>query len=225
MSIIFQNSILCFDSRCVCYIKVNHWLWEQSDMYAIQMLTADHGNNQLVIGDWNKEVKYLWWLFVFSIDILDLHSYRPISQILQCIRQMSHNAPFCNRNVHTCAHFCYKVVHCGMYDWCIVGFVQQAYYLIVPIRRVWWDSLGNFSSSWSSISHPNIGLSCPQYKQISILYWDLAICLAIQLLISVIWWGYNIHCITFHLSRLLSLFFLVDILLQPVYWISLLKWH
>ena len=24
---------------------------------------------------------------------------------------MSHNAPFCNRNVHTCAHFCYKIVH------------------------------------------------------------------------------------------------------------------
>ena len=26
---------------------------------------------------------------------------RPISQIPQCIRQISHNAPFCNRNVHT----------------------------------------------------------------------------------------------------------------------------
>ena len=34
---------------------------------------------------------------------------RAISQIPQCIRQISHNAPFCNRNVHMCAHFCYKL--------------------------------------------------------------------------------------------------------------------
>ena len=25
---------------------------------------------------------------------------------------ISHNILFCNRNVHTCAHFCYKTVHC-----------------------------------------------------------------------------------------------------------------
>ena len=36
----------------------------------------------------------------------------PDAHIPQCIRQISHNAPFCNRNAHTCAHFCYKVVHC-----------------------------------------------------------------------------------------------------------------
>ena len=27
-------------------------------------------------------------------------------------------------HVHTCAHFCYKVVHGGMFGWCIVGFVR-----------------------------------------------------------------------------------------------------
>ena len=51
-----------------------------------------------------------------------------IEQILQCIRQISHNAQFCNRDVHMCAHFCYKTVHCGMWDWCIVKFediIQQ----------------------------------------------------------------------------------------------------
>ena len=36
---------------------------------------------------------------------------------------LSHNhAPSCNRNVHMCAHFCYKMVHCGIFIWCIVGF-------------------------------------------------------------------------------------------------------
>ena len=39
-----------------------------------------------------------------------------------CIRQISHAAQFCNRNVHT--HVLQKV-HCGIRDWCIVGFAQQ----------------------------------------------------------------------------------------------------
>ena len=26
---------------------------------------------------------------------------------------------FCNRNVHICAHFCYKMVHCGIFVYCI----------------------------------------------------------------------------------------------------------
>ena len=39
----------------------------------------------------------------------------------------SHNAPICNRNVHICTHFCYKVLHCEIWDRRIVGFVQQIY--------------------------------------------------------------------------------------------------
>ena len=47
--------------------------------------------------------------------------------IPQGIRQISHNAPFCNRNVHRGAHFCYKMVHCGIFVWCLVGFVRFFY--------------------------------------------------------------------------------------------------
>ena len=39
----------------------------------------------------------------------------PNSQIPQCISPISHNALFCNRNVHMCAHFCHKMVHCGIF--------------------------------------------------------------------------------------------------------------
>ena len=46
----------------------------------------------------------------------------PISHILQCIRQISHNALFCNRNMY----FCYKMEHCGIWNWCIVEFVRLA---------------------------------------------------------------------------------------------------
>ena len=34
---------------------------------------------------------------------------------------------FCNRNMHIFVNFCYKMVHCCLSDWCIVGFVQQVY--------------------------------------------------------------------------------------------------
>ena len=43
------------------------------------------------------------------------HNNRPISQISQCTSPMSHNAPFCNTNMHTCAHFCYKFLHYGIF--------------------------------------------------------------------------------------------------------------
>ena len=55
-----------------------------------------------------------------------LHN-RSISQIPQWIRQISHNAPFYKRNMHTCDHFCYKMVYCGIWDLYVVGFVQQVY--------------------------------------------------------------------------------------------------
>ena len=45
-----------------------------------------------------------------------------ISQIPQRFKIISHNAPFCNRHVHRCAHFCCKLVHCGIWDWRIVGY-------------------------------------------------------------------------------------------------------
>ena len=56
---------------------------------------------------WNT-ISYLLW------------TNSPISQILWCITLISHNAPFFNRNVHMCAHFCYKMVHCGIWEWCMV---------------------------------------------------------------------------------------------------------
>ena len=41
------------------------------------------------------------------------------------LEKISHNASFCNRNVHTCAHFCYKRVHCGIWNWCIMGSSEE----------------------------------------------------------------------------------------------------
>ena len=54
-----------------------------------------------------------------------------ISQISQCIRQISHDAPSCYRNVHKCAHFCYRMVHCVIWDQCIVEFVRLVYCILL----------------------------------------------------------------------------------------------
>ena len=68
---------------------------------------------------------------------------RPISQIPWCIKQISHN-PFCIRSlINTRAHFRYKMVHCGIWDWWIVGFVQHVDSFLVR----WCDSFTDVSSA------------------------------------------------------------------------------
>ena len=53
---------------------------------------------------------------------------RPISQIPKCICAISHNATFCDRNVHMCAHLLQNgalwdicLVHCGI---CEIGLLH-----------------------------------------------------------------------------------------------------
>ena len=50
----------------------------------------------------------------------------PSPQIPQCIRQVSHNAPLCDRNVHTCALCGMGLVHCGT-----VNLVYR------PVAQIW----------------------------------------------------------------------------------------
>ena len=57
---------------------------------------------------------------------------RPVSEIPQYTSPISHNAPLCNRNVHMCAHIYHKMVHYGIYVWCIVGLVRCVYCHHVP---------------------------------------------------------------------------------------------
>ena len=59
----------------------------------------------------------------------EIYIYRPISQIPRCIKQISHNAPLCNTREHVCC----KMVHCGIWEWCIMGFVRQVYWILIRI--------------------------------------------------------------------------------------------
>ena len=59
---------------------------------------------------------------------VSVYRYSSVAQIPQCTSSISHNASFCSRNVHMCAHFCYKIVHCGIFVWHIVGCVRGIYF-------------------------------------------------------------------------------------------------
>ena len=52
---------------------------------------------------------------------------RLFAQIPQCASFMSHNAPYCNKNVYMCANLCYKMLHCGIFVWCMVVFLRCVY--------------------------------------------------------------------------------------------------
>ena len=49
-----------------------------------------------------------------------LYNNTPIAQIPPCIRQISHNELYCNRNVYMYAQFCYK--NCALWDMRLVQF-------------------------------------------------------------------------------------------------------
>ena len=57
------------------------------------------------------------------------HSW-PKNRHWQKLMHYSLYATLCNRNVHTHTHFCHKVVHCEIWNCCIVGFVILIYYHI-----------------------------------------------------------------------------------------------
>ena len=96
-----------------------------------------------------------WWpsslMHVCKVDmnVLSENILIIVNDVLIYRWYISHKAPFCNRNVHMCAHFCYKVVHCGIFVWCIVGFVQQVYW-----------SIPNNNKPKQSINHVRNPLEC-----------------------------------------------------------------
>ena len=62
--------------------------------------------------------QWFWWV-ACNITARHIAYYigsRSITQLPQSVGPIFHNAPLCYRNVHTCEHFCYNVVCCGIFD-------------------------------------------------------------------------------------------------------------
>ena len=79
-----------------------------------------------------------------------LMTKRPVAQIPQCTcpRLTMHHFV---TEMCTCAHFCYKMLHCGIFIWCFVGFVSRPNFLTlitVQIITVWL-----FLPHWGRVTH------------------------------------------------------------------------
>ena len=73
---------------------------------------------------------HIWWLKIIIPGCSVQSSELPVSTCSKDCSykiQQSHNA-LCNRNGHICAHICYKVVHYGIRDQCIMGFMRMVYW-------------------------------------------------------------------------------------------------
>ena len=100
------------------------------------MLTHHHGWDDILHATWPHSLvsvrlyRSAFWQ-EWTLETLPLaeisRGNKSISHFPQCIGQISHNAAFGNNNVHICAHFYYKTVHCGIWDWCIVIYGCSAF--------------------------------------------------------------------------------------------------
>ena len=68
---------------------------------------------------WRHHVEQLHKLTRSWVPVSDFRIEPRISQILQCMRQISHNPSFCHRYVH-------RHVHISVTKWCIVGYGSGA---------------------------------------------------------------------------------------------------
>ena len=111
--------ILCFSNAWV--IPSHYVLWS--------LINSSFAN--VILYNWKTHITIQQSQIIHFCDL-----NRPMSQISQCIRQISHNTTFCNRNVHTYAHVCYKIVHCGIWYLCIVVFMRPVSYVLFLCTRL-----------------------------------------------------------------------------------------
>ena len=84
-----------------------------------------------------------------------------LAEIPQCIRQISHNAPFCNRNVHMCEHFCYSG---ALWDICLMHCVQLTinHHWFRLLASHWAGDIHNLNHRWPRLMMP-FGIAMPQW--------------------------------------------------------------
>ena len=80
--------------------------------------------SQIIINNQRKFAGNMSDVLVITVpaDVLALRGDKidPSHKSRNALEKISHNAPFCKR----CAHLCYKIMHSGIWDWCIVGIVH-----------------------------------------------------------------------------------------------------
>ena len=123
---IFTKLFLTLNSRIFTYIYI-------SVMFVANEI------NKLV--NTNTDINKAWISVNSPIYIReDDMPFRSISQIPQC----TITYPTMHLSVKvTRAHFCYKMVHCGIWVWCIAGFMQQVYSKLTTVWGCLWTDHGH----------------------------------------------------------------------------------
>ena len=113
-----------------------------------------------------------------------------------------------------CVHFCYKIFSCGIWDWCIVGFVQQVYtnhYLFFQTSLVTPEIIKGYDEFSISTWKPSIIVTLQGHTDINTYHmpgmkWSVLVqvCIKCKLLdsrvlkIPYIWWNHYLYTISSH---------------------------
>ena len=139
--IFFPHNLICFTQFVFtqnCFKFTSSQIIHQSDRgrYRNSFHILNHINDFL---DSHAEMFVAGWLSFWQLpcmvsftenafrSLVELQLNCTVLQIPWCTCPISPNAPLCNRNVHLCAHFCYKMAHYGIFVRCIVGFVRWVF--------------------------------------------------------------------------------------------------
>ena len=128
-------SIIHVQTACIWLREKERWLFDEVvDHVGIYGSKGAEGLSAFNAG-LVKIVSTTWstselWLCIYSVVMISYSAsttvpkcYWPISQISQCTGPISHNVPFCNRNVHVCTFLLQNSalwdicqMHCGIYE-------------------------------------------------------------------------------------------------------------
>ena len=107
----------------ISFLDSKSWRWVETRRNGSRCNMSQYNMNLSYyhqIGSMNRlalfRVRGVRYMPFYVLMILYTVHNRPMVRIPQCTGRISHKAPICNRNVHTCAYFCYKVVGAVSYS-------------------------------------------------------------------------------------------------------------
>ena len=128
-------------------IWLHPWLWRYTCLLVLIMMHWQQGSGVILcwMQDWNPKAsgalvvccssgRLATWLNTRCCHLLHKPNNAPVT----------YNAPYYNKTVLMCAHFCYKIVHCGIFVECVTGYVRKSW-LNVFFNKIGFDLCLHFN--------------------------------------------------------------------------------
>ena len=118
-------------------------------MYSLTDLGSGAVSDLSVISDLSQKFKHDLWRFMSELKLSQKQHLTPAAQIPQCNSPISHNAPFCNRNVHVCT---FLLQNGALWD---IHLMHHGICKIGPLRSYYIEGKGNtWIILWTHKRHP-----------------------------------------------------------------------